>query len=76
MRRNGLQAMMGKDARHAEKEVHTTCSLYLEVDEMFVHLLLPRRASGKRFYVTKGPYCMTKRPLVPYCMSKGLWNSF
>ena len=71
-----MQAMMGKDAGHADQEVQTTCSLYLEVDEMFVHLLLPRQASGKRSYVRKGLYCMSKRPLVPYCMTKGLWNSF
>ena len=46
-----VQAMTGKDARHAAQEVRTLCSRYPEVDQILVHFLF--RGQGQRkTYVT------------------------
>ena len=34
-----VQAITGKDARHAAQEVRTLCSAHPEVDEILVHLI-------------------------------------
>ena len=41
-----VQAMTGKDARHAAQEVRTLCSRYPEVDQILVHFLF--RGQGQR----------------------------
>ena len=46
-----VQAMTGKDARHAAQELRTLCSRYPEVDQILVHFLF--RGQGQRkTYVT------------------------
>ncbi len=46
-----VQAITGKDARHAAQEVRTLCSRYPEVDQILVHFLF--RGQGQRkTYVT------------------------
>ena len=41
-----VQAITGKDARHAAQEVRTLCSRYPEVDQILVHFLF--RGQGQR----------------------------
>ena len=38
-----VQAIAGKDARHAAEDVRSLCSSYPEVDGIFVHLRFPGR---------------------------------
>jgi len=46
-----VQAITGKDARHAAQEVRTLCSRHPEVDKILVHFLF--RGQGQRkTYVT------------------------
>ena len=46
-----VQAITGKDARHAAQEVRTICSAHPEVDQILVHFLF--RGQGQRkTYVT------------------------
>ena len=42
-----VQAMTGKDARHAAQEVRTMCSHYPEADQILVHLLFPGKGQRK-----------------------------
>ena len=42
-----VQAITGKDARHAAEDVRSLCSSYPEVDGIFVHFRLPGRGQGK-----------------------------
>ena len=42
-----VQAITGKDARHAAGDVRNLCSNHPEVDGIFVHFRLPGRGQGK-----------------------------
>ena len=42
-----VQAMTGKDARHAAQEVRTMCSHHPEVDQILVHFLFPGQGQRK-----------------------------
>ena len=44
-----VQAITGKDARHAAQEVRTLCSRYPEVDQMLVHFLFRGQGQRKTF---------------------------
>lgn len=46
-----VQAITGKDARHAAQEVRAICSRYPEVDQILVHFLF-RGQGQRRTYVT------------------------
>ena len=55
-----VQAITGKDAKHAAGDVRNLCSNYPEVDGIFVHSRFPGRGQGKC-------WCRVKRVVSPLC---------